>query len=131
MYRIIKSMADGMADIDQCNSMKRAFRRDEENPRDSQIAYGPFKEKTMIERSMTTGVITGLLISCVMFLVSDSQVANAQGDALAYCKADAARICPGVQPGGGRLIGCLKQHENDVSVGCAKALQAIKAKMGK
>ena len=37
--------------------------------------------------------------------------------------ADAARICPGVAPGGGRLIGRLKQHEDEVSVS-AKALKA-------
>jgi hypothetical protein len=50
---------------------------------------------------------------------------------LAYCKADAARLCPGVKPGGGKLLGCLKQHENEVSVGCAKELKAVKTKMGK
>lgn len=51
--------------------------------------------------------------------------------ALAACKADASKICPGVEPGGGRLIGCLKEHENDVTIGCAKELKAIKSKMGK
>jgi hypothetical protein len=50
---------------------------------------------------------------------------------LAACKADAERICPGVEPGGGRLIGCLKEHEDDVTVGCAKELKAIKSKKGK
>jgi hypothetical protein len=59
------------------------------------------------------------------------QAAKAQGGALAACKADAERICPGVTPGGGKLIGCLKQHENDVTIGCAKELKAIKTKMGK
>jgi Cysteine rich repeat len=57
---------------------------------------------------------------------------RAQGGAtLAHCKADAEKICPGVTPGGGKLIECLKQHTDDVSVGCAKALKAVKAKMGK
>jgi len=51
--------------------------------------------------------------------------------ALAACKADADRVCPGVGPGGGRLIGCLKEHQNDVTIGCAKELKAIKSKMGK
>jgi hypothetical protein len=49
---------------------------------------------------------------------------------LQYCKADFARLCPGVQPGGGRIIGCLKAHKEEVSIGCGKALQAMKAKMG-
>jgi hypothetical protein len=48
-----------------------------------------------------------------------------------YCKADVARLCPGVEPGGGRIVGCLKAHKMDVSVGCAKAIQHIKAEMGK
>ena len=47
-----------------------------------------------------------------------------------YCKADVARLCPGVQMGGGRIIACLKEHKMEVSVGCAKFLQAMKAKMG-
>ena len=50
---------------------------------------------------------------------------------LAYCKSDVARLCPGISPGGDKLIGCLKEHENEISVGCAKALKAIKTKMGK
>jgi hypothetical protein len=29
------------------------------------------------------------------------------------------------------LIACLKQHENEVSIGCGKELKAVKAKMGK
>ncbi len=52
-----------------------------------------------------------------------------QAEAMKYCKADFARLCPGVQPGGGRIIGCLKAHKEEVSIGCGKALQAMKAKM--
>jgi Cysteine rich repeat len=53
-----------------------------------------------------------------------------QAEAMRYCKADIARLCPGVQPGGGRIIGCLKAHKEEMSIGCGKALQAMKAKMG-
>jgi hypothetical protein len=56
--------------------------------------------------------------------------APAQAEAMKYCKADVARLCPGVQMGGGRIIACLKEHKMEVSVGCAKFLQAMKAKMG-
>jgi hypothetical protein len=54
--------------------------------------------------------------------------AQAQGQ-LAYCKADAERLCPGVPPGGGRLMACLKAHQDDVTVGCAKELKRLKARM--
>ena len=47
-----------------------------------------------------------------------------------YCKADVARLCPGVQMGGGRIIACLKEHKMEISVGCGKALQAMKAQDG-
>ncbi len=53
-----------------------------------------------------------------------------QAEAMKYCKSDVARLCPGVQMGGGRIIACLKEHKMEVSVGCAKAIQAMKGKMG-
>ena len=66
------------------------------------------------------------------FIASTESGALAQqAEAMKYCKADVARLCPGVQPGGGRIIGCLKAHKEEVSIGCGKALQAMKAKMGK
>ena len=43
-----------------------------------------------------------------------------------YCKADVERLCPKVAPGGGRIKACLMEHKNDISVGCAKALQGLK-----
>jgi len=53
-----------------------------------------------------------------------------QAAAMRYCKADYERLCPGVQPGGGRIIRCLKAHKEEISIGCGKALQAMKGKMG-
>jgi hypothetical protein len=63
-------------------------------------------------------------------LMSAAPSAFAQMSGMRYCKADVARLCPGVEPGGGRIIGCLKAHKEEVSIGCGKALQAMKAKMG-
>jgi len=80
----------------------------------------------MFARQLTVALLLSLA------LISLPGLAQAQGGGpLAYCKEDAGRLCPGVAPGGGKLIGCLKQHENEVSVGCAKELKAVKAKMGK
>ena len=79
---------------------------------------------------------TSLAVALLILLFSQHAV-RAQGaaggarGALAACKADAERICPGVEPGGGRLIGCLKEHPDDVTIGCAKELKAIKSKKGK
>ena len=46
-----------------------------------------------------------------------------------YCKADIERLCPGLKPGGGRIKDCLKTHKEEVSVGCAQALRAMKEAM--
>ncbi len=39
------------------------------------------------------------------------------------CSADATRLCPGVEPGAGRIFGCLKLQESAVSSRCAAALR--------
>jgi hypothetical protein len=46
-----------------------------------------------------------------------------------YCKPDAERLCPGVPPGSGRIVRCLKAHKMEMSVGCAMTLRRIKARM--
>jgi hypothetical protein len=46
-----------------------------------------------------------------------------------YCKPDIERLCQGVEPGGGRLKECLARHKEEISVGCAKALQQLKKEM--
>ena len=46
-----------------------------------------------------------------------------------YCKADIERLCPGVEPGGGRIIKCLKANKMEMSVGCAMGLKKLKSKM--
>jgi hypothetical protein len=41
------------------------------------------------------------------------------------CRDDARTLCAAVQPGGGRAVACLKQHEADLSPGCQAALPTI------
>lgn len=65
-------------------------------------------------------------------LLALSNVASAQmADLTKYCKADVERLCPGIEPGGGRIVKCLKAHKMEVSIGCGKAIQHVKAEMGK
>jgi hypothetical protein len=70
------------------------------------------------------------LASFALTALAESSALAQQAEAMKYCKADVARLCPGVQMGGGRIIACLKAHKEEVSIGCGKALQAMKAKMG-
>lgn len=49
-------------------------------------------------------------------------------DLRTYCKSDIERLCAGIQPGGGRILKCLKVKKKEMTVGCAQALQKLKAK---
>jgi glutamine cyclotransferase len=41
------------------------------------------------------------------------------------CRADAQKFCQGIEPGGGRLLTCLKGREADLSAGCRDALKGV------
>lgn len=71
------------------------------------------------------------LVTLVLVSFPGSALTAKAASLLSYCKADAERLCPGVPPGGGRIVACLKANKMEVSVGCAKAIQKIKAEMGK
>jgi hypothetical protein len=48
---------------------------------------------------------------------------EAMNEARAACATDIQTLCSGVQPGGGRILACLKEHRDKVSDGCKKAVQ--------
>ncbi|GLK86035.1 cysteine rich repeat-containing protein [Ancylobacter defluvii] len=43
------------------------------------------------------------------------------------CEADIRAVCPGVQPGGGRLLQCIQANPEKVSQPCKEALASIQA----
>ena len=64
------------------------------------------------------------------FAASELEVLEKEKAALEkYCKGDIERLCPGLKPGGGRIKDCLKTHKEEISVGCAQALQAVNKAM--
>src|SRR5208282_2353250 len=70
-----------------------------------------------------------LLLSLTVFSVSSAragqsaQAADQQSLAAirAACAEDAQKLCAGVQPGGGRIVACLKEHKDSLSDRCKKA----------
>jgi hypothetical protein len=44
------------------------------------------------------------------------------------CMADAARLCPDVEPGGGAQVMCLKAHQEELSPACKKHVMQAKIK---
>ena len=76
-----------------------------------------------------TTIASAIALTALVFAAPS--VLAQQAETIKYCKADVARLCPGVQIGGGHIIGCLKAHKMELSVGCARGLQKMKAQMGK
>ena len=46
----------------------------------------------------------------------------------ASCREDAARVCPGVEPGGGRVIACMRAGWSSLSEACQASLWAAQEK---
>jgi hypothetical protein len=66
-----------------------------------------------------------LILSAVLVSSSGGVLAADQpqsGGPRAACQADVAKLCPGIQPGGGRIMGCLKQNEAQLSASCKEAI---------
>src|ERR1700692_1733782 len=67
--------------------------------------------------------LTLLLVVCAG---TSTQFAQAQDQPSlaairAACAEDAQKLCPGVQPGGGRIVACLKEHKDSLSDRCKQA----------
>lgn len=84
----------------------------------SLFRFGPLRRSDMKVAVWALAVAGGVLLA---------QAGHAQENPLVkYCKPDIERLCPQVPPGDGRLLKCLKSHGDQISVGCAKALQKLK-----
>jgi D-serine deaminase-like pyridoxal phosphate-dependent protein len=79
----------------------------------------------MTVRSTTCAALTAMLLAAT----AASAQTDPKMEVAMACKGDVARLCPGVQPGGGKIKECLMAQRAQVSFGCKKALyQAKKAK---
>lgn len=73
----------------------------------------------------------GLLVSATVF-AAGAGIDPAEMEALkTYCRADIERLCGNVEPGGGRIKQCLLAQKEQMSVGCAQALQKLKQEKAK
>lgn len=58
-------------------------------------------------------------------------IRNEAGALAQLCRADYERLCPGIRPGGGRILVCLQRQAPQLSPACAQAMpraQALKQK---
>jgi len=53
-----------------------------------------------------------------------ARMGNRRHEGQGECKADADRLCGNVKPGEGRMMQCLKEHENELSPQCKARMQS-------
>jgi len=72
----------------------------------------------------------GSVFVCAMLISRIADAAPATGHRQGPCSDDFAKFCKDVQPGGGRIAQCLKQHEQELSPACKQHAAEVK-KRGK
>jgi hypothetical protein len=78
------------------------------------------QSKTMLSAAVA---LFAWLVSQPVGAQSDPAVAQA---VRAACAADARALCAGVQPGGGRIVQCMRDKRDSLSEGCRDALVAAR-----
>lgn len=66
------------------------------------------------------------LFLAVLFVSSFAYANHHEGQHEGPCKADAEKFCKDVQPGEGRIVKCLKEHESELSAECKAKKEEVK-----
>src|SRR5271155_5542380 len=88
--------------------------------------HEPFKSRKVDMKVRRIANASCLLLSLTVPSVAPARAAQA-GDQQslaairAACAEDAQKLCAGVQPGGGRIVACLKEHKDSLSDQCKRA----------
>jgi Cysteine rich repeat len=89
--------------------------------------YERFNQEEVAMKVRRVSDASCLLLSLTIFSVSPATAAQSAptGDQLAAiraaCAEDAQKFCSTVQPGGGRIVACLKEHKDSLSDKCRQA----------
>ncbi len=65
-------------------------------------------------------------LSIIVGLLTMFAAQAQEKDMRGACRADVQKLCKDIQPGGGRMAMCLKQHESELSMGCRERMAEAK-----
>ena len=71
--------------------------------------------------------MTRIILAALMLTAAIPAFAQDRAALRSACQADFAKNCPGIAPGGGRLMACLKEKPEQFSQACRDALRTAQA----
>jgi len=74
-----------------------------------------------------TGITAVMIVAALWTGLVLAAAGEAQGQG--PCADDAAKFCKDVQPGGGGIMRCIKEHENDLSPACKERVAEMKKRL--
>jgi len=86
---------------------------------------GPWPTRSieyLLRKIRMSGTRYGLVIKIALLLSGPVAMAQRAGDP---CASDIKTICAGIQPGGGRIKGCIESHWTDLSPTCQDHLLTV------
>jgi Cysteine rich repeat len=66
------------------------------------------------------------ILACAIGLAGPVFAQTPTPDQRGACGQDYQKYCTGTAPGGGRVVACLNQHRDQLSVACKKAIDSRK-----
>jgi hypothetical protein len=82
------------------------------------------EQSSYIRKTELTAFVIVVATVWIILLLVAAGIAHGQGQG--PCTDDAAKFCKDVQPGGGRIMKCMKEHENDLSPACKARIAVVK-----
>lgn len=86
--------------------------------------------RTITEKTMKHTLLLTTALFAAGNALADDPPPPGKLDRLAECRADVQKLCPSVQPGGGRIVACLKDNSDKVSDACKEKLQQMRQHRG-
>ncbi len=68
------------------------------------------------------------VIAAFVALPAPAAQGDGRGPGSGPCAEDVAKLCKDVQPGGGRIIKCMQEHESELSPACKQHVAEMKEK---
>ncbi|MET3117893.1 hypothetical protein AAKU64_002115 [Undibacterium sp. GrIS 1.8] len=79
----------------------------------------------MQTQRVSISTLLKMLTASLFILGAAHSQAEDAGSVQKACRADFSKFCPSIKPGGGRLAGCLKEHQSELSAGCQEKMKVV------